>query len=365
MNILYVANLDDNRASGVNIVVPQHMKYQSKYANVAFYNFREISMPIDSSVKILSKNKYSEFDMIKFPEPFNHPDLVIIHDVFSSLKFCKVAQTLNKRNIPYIIVPHGCFTYNAIKKGKIKKMVAIHTILRTLVYKAAAIQYLTEDERENSYVKHSSIIVPNGTFIPERLELDKDNVKNVSFVYIGRKDIHIKGIDVLLEAFSLAANVMRASGSTLTLYGPDRKGSFMEIDKIISKYKIDDFVSNKDGIFDVEKEKVLKNSTVFVQTSRTEGHPIGLIEACAHGLPVLVTPGTRISKEVQGFNCGWVASLSGESIAEKINHIINHQDEITICSKNAYTYVAEMYGWEKVASEAVEKYKEVIKNRIR
>ncbi|HHX22570.1 MAG TPA: glycosyltransferase, partial [Thermoanaerobacterales bacterium] len=239
---------------------------------------------------------------------------------------------------------------------------ALHTIYKTLVYKSDAIQYLTEDERKNSYVKHNSIIVPNGTLIPEKLELEKDKVKNISFVYIGRKDIHIKGIDILLEAFSLAANVMRASSATLTLYGPDRKGSFTEIDKIISKYKIDDFVCNKDGVFDEEKEKTLKNSTVFVQTSRTEGHPIGLIEACAHGLPVLVTPGTSVSKEVQSFNCGWVASLSGESIANQIVHIINNKAEIPKRSRNAINYVSKLYNWDIVAKSAINQYKSVIEN---
>lgn len=105
---------------------------------------------------------------------------------------------------------------------------------------------------------------------------------------------------------------MRKNGATLTLYGPDRKGSFAEIDKMISEYKINDFVFKKDGIFDQEKEDVLINSSVFVLTSRLEGQPIALLEACAYGLPVLVTPGTNVSDEVESFNCGWVANLSGE-----------------------------------------------------
>lgn len=360
MNILYIANLGANRANGVNVVVPEHMKYQSKYANIGFYNFREISMPIDSSVKILSKDKYSEFDMIKFPEPFNNPDLVIFHDVFSSLEFCKVAQTLNKRNIPYIIVPHGCFTYNAMKKGKVKKVVAIHTILRTLVYKAAAIQYLTDDERKNSFIKNNSIVIPNGTIIPKKLNTNKNDPKKISFVYIGRKDIYHKGIDFLLEACKIAENTMRKNAATLTLYGPDRKGSFVEIDKMISEYKLDDFVFNKEGIFDQEKEEVLRNSSVFVLTSRLEGQPIALLEACAYGLPVLITPGTNVSDEVIKFNCGWVANLSAKSIAEKITYIINHSEEIQNSSRNAHKYVSNMYSWEKVASHAIEKYKEII-----
>lgn len=362
MNILYVANLGTNRASGVNVVVPQHMKYQAKHANIGFYNLQMISMPIDGTVHVLDRSEYPEFDLSKFPVPFNLPDLVVFHDIFSSLTFCKIAKELQKKNVPYIVVPHGCFTHSAIKRGKIKKVAALHTIYKTLVYKSDAIQYLTEDERKNSYVKHNSIIVPNGTLIPEKLELEKDKVKNISFVYIGRKDIYHKGIDYLLEACSLAADVMRKNGATLTLYGPDRKGSFSEIDKIISEYKINDFVFNKDGIFDQEKEEVLKKSSVFVLTSRLEGQPIALLEACAYSLPVLVTPGTNVSEEIERFNCGWVASLSGESIANQIVHIINNKAEIPKRSRNAINYVSKLYNWDIVAKSAINQYKSVIEN---
>lgn len=55
MNVIHVANIGSNRANGVNIVVPEHMKYQSKFSNIGFFNFSGISVPIDSNVKILIK----------------------------------------------------------------------------------------------------------------------------------------------------------------------------------------------------------------------------------------------------------------------------------------------------------------------
>lgn len=94
LNLLYVANLGINKASGVNVVVPQHMKYQSKYANIGFYNLQDISTPIDKEVHIIDRNWHPEFDLAKFPEPFNQPDLVVFHDIFSSLKFCKIARMI-------------------------------------------------------------------------------------------------------------------------------------------------------------------------------------------------------------------------------------------------------------------------------
>jgi len=362
LNILYVANLGTNRASGVNVVVPQHMKYQSEYANIGFYNFQKTSMIIDSNVTIISNGEHSEFNIEKFPEPFNNPDIVIIHDIFSSLKFCKVAKILNKIKIPYIIVPHGCFTHNAMKRRKLRKVLAINTVLRNLVYKATAIQFLSDAEMKSSYININPIIIPNGTIIPKNVELKKSDSNKISFIYIGRKDIYYKGIDLLLKACKLAENAMRKYGATLTLYGPDRKGSFIEIEKMISEYKIGDFVFNKEGVFEQEKDEVLRNSSVFVLTSRTEGQPIALLEACAYGLPVLITPGTNVADEVIKFNCGWVANLSAESIAEKLTYIINHQEEIQNISRNAHKYVSSEYNWEVVSKKAVNQYK-IIKNK--
>ena len=53
-------------ASGVNVVVPQHMKYQSEYANIGFIIFKRTSMIIDSNVTIISNGEHSEFNMKNF-----------------------------------------------------------------------------------------------------------------------------------------------------------------------------------------------------------------------------------------------------------------------------------------------------------
>ncbi|HFI0331208.1 TPA: glycosyltransferase [Streptococcus suis] len=69
-----------------------------------------------------------------------------------------------------------------------------------------------------------------------------------------------------------------------------------------------------------------------------EGQPLSLSEACAYGLPILITPGTNVSKEVLDFNLGWVANQTKESISEKLNFIMHHSEEIQFYSKNAREY---------------------------
>ena len=47
-----------------------------------------------------------------------------------------------------------------------------------------------------------------------------------------------------------------------------------------------------------DKKKVLKDADLFLHTSRSEGHPMGVLEALAYGIPCLLTPGTNMASEV-------------------------------------------------------------------
>ena len=61
-----------------------------------------------------------------------------------------------------------------------------------------------------------------------------------------------------------------------------------------------------DEIAGKAKEELLLNTDLFIMTSRLEGHPMGLIEALAYGVPCLVSRGTNMYDEVLSSNAGWV-----------------------------------------------------------
>ena len=46
MNILHIASLDNNRANGVSIVVPEHVKNQGKIEKLALLNWSGITLDI-------------------------------------------------------------------------------------------------------------------------------------------------------------------------------------------------------------------------------------------------------------------------------------------------------------------------------
>jgi glycosyltransferase involved in cell wall biosynthesis len=360
LNILHIANINENQFKGVNRAVPAYINAQSQFANIAFYNFNNSSLDIDQSVTKLDQDRYPTCDIDRFPAPFNHPDLVIFHDVFSCVKFNGVARQLYRKKIPFIIIPHGSFTVHALNVKRLKKKVAINTIFSTIICKSRAIQYLSEIEKEHSDFANHSIVLSNGTFIPEENKKKFIPNKGISFIFIGRKDLYHKGIDLLIEACSIALPKIIENKAMVKIYGPDKNGSSGRINEMILKNKLDGAVWNLEGVLNEEKTAILKSSDVFVLTSRFEGQPLSVLEAWAYSLPVLVTPGTGMARETKENDCGWVADPDPKSIADRMCHIMESKKEIMDFSKNAFEYVKRTYPWDQVSRKAIETYEKLV-----
>lgn len=99
------------------------------------------------------------------------------------------------------------------------------------------------------------------------------------------------------------------------------------------------------------KEECLLNSDVFVLTSRFEGHPMGLIEALAYGVPALVTPGSNMEKEIREADAGWTCDeLTVEKVVAMLQTMLAELKQLPVKSKNAIK-LAEPYDWDKLAEE--------------
>ena len=117
MVIVHVAGVNTNMISGVNAVVPQHVKAQSQFAQVCLVNVRNINV-IDDDLKCEYKGAKNFPDYL--PAPFDRPDIVVIHEV-NNFESVKLYKNLLSRHIPYVIVPHGENTRGALKKKWLKK----------------------------------------------------------------------------------------------------------------------------------------------------------------------------------------------------------------------------------------------------
>lgn len=355
MIVLHYAGITNNEASGVSVVVPQIVNYMAQQCEVALYNFSDTRINLDDRAVFIENS--GDFNYCSFAAPFNNPDLVFFHSPFGIPKINCVARKLRKDKIPYIVVPHGCFSKPAMRKKWLKKQIALKVFFKACLKNADAVQYLCENEKKDSVLTGKSIIVSNGVSVP------KSNIKkfheNKRFVFIGRKDIYHKGIDVLLEGCFLIKEKLEESGVVIELYGPGSKADLNSINESIEKKGIGKIVFNCGPIFGTEKKEVLKASDLFILTSRYEGQPFAILEAMSYALPVLVTPGTGFFDEIEKANCGYAVNFSAKDIADALLVAAYDKEKISLFSKNAYNYVKDVYSWEKVIERGMTIYKDV------
>lgn len=353
MVILHFASIILSPFSGVSIAVPHHIVSQSKNNIVGFVNiknikFSEINNQFDFA---------SDFNIGKLSEPFNHPDIVIFHEVYN-IEYLKIYKQCIKFGIPYVIIPHGELSNMAQKKKRLKKTIANVIFFNKFIKNANAIQYLSKTECDESFFGKKKIIGTNGVEMPRKTKEHFSN-NSVIFTYIGRLDLYHKGLDLLINAIASKKDYLIKNNCVFNLYGPNIENRHNILNELIVAKNLQALVHVYDGIKDIEKEKVLLDTDIFIQTSRFEGMPLGILEALAYGIPCLITEGTTLTSFVKN-DLGWSCKTNCDSIAEAIVDSISDRNNWMNKSKLSIKKINDYFSWDAVTEQNILLYKNIV-----
>lgn len=358
MNILHVAKINKNKMNGINVVVPEHILSQSKFENVAFVNLYDYQVEGLENFQIDGVNKNNFLQ--KCSEVFWVPDIIIFHGVnyVEHITMCKV---LLDSDIPYIVVPHGGWTKQALRKKWIKKKLAYTTVFRKFVKNAVATQCLSQKELDNVEIKCANkFIGTNGRSIDASKKESFSNV-GMKLLYIGRLEMNIKGLDLFVDAVLQIKGFMEDNNISVNIFGPATNIKNDNIAKYIAKKNLGKIICVNGPVIGDDKQELFESHDIFIQTSRTEGMPLGVLEAMGKGMPCVLTKGTNLADIMNDYAAGYDAGSSADSIASAITQAYNDRDNWAVKSEQSIKIICENFEWDIISQNTIEEYRKYAK----
>lgn len=292
------------------------------------------------------------------------PDIAIIHCFFYA-EYIRAVKALQKYKIIFCNEPHGSFGKSAMKKSAIKKRIANSTVFSAQINKAAAYIFTNASEKVDSiYQTMSDVIIPNGVqpdVVKDASEKRIESLKAPVFYYLGRFDIHHKGLDYLFDALDILEK--REIKITVRIFGTGNEKQEEYVKNRISNFHIVN-VKNCGTIYGAQKKDALESCNILLLTSRYEGSPMTVLDGLSYGNPCIVTPGTNVADEIVDNNLGWKTELDAKKIADTIIWACEeYSANGLLYYANCKKYVLNNYSWESIAVDSISHYREIINSK--
>lgn len=266
--------------------------------------------------------------------------------------FSTIASHLRKEKIPYVLTPHGAYNTIAMKKSAWRKKIYFQLFEKKLAAAAHTIHCIGQSETEGLRT-----LLPTARFalVPYGYKAGAPRAGAVSaaggFIigFIGRLDIHTKGLDLLIQAFGQLAGVHPQARLWIIGDSPQRD----VLNRMIEARHITDKVVVWGAKFGREKEELMEAMHLFVHPSRNEGLPASVLEAAACGIPCLVSKATNLAACISEYGAGYgIPDEDVSALTQALNEAIAEEKsgQLALRATRAVQMVKEVFSWPEVVA---------------
>ena len=285
-----------------------------------------------------------------------HPDIIHAHGIwsYSTWGARRAARALCK---PLVITPHGMLDAEALRYSAAKKRLARAVYEDANFRYAAAYHALCESEKRSFIdfgLDESRIrIIPNGVYIPEKRPTPPTG-EVLRLLYLSRIH-HKKGLDLFLQSLAkIPAEVLAPWEVDIVGWGDAAFITGMK--ELAASLSLTSKVHFCGPKFGQDKADAYDNSAGFILPSRSEGLPMAVLEAWAHGLPALITEQCNLP---EGFAAQAAVKLpldiSGMT-AELIRFFTMSGEDRRAMGERGYELARSAFSWEHVGDMLSEMY---------
>jgi glycosyltransferase involved in cell wall biosynthesis len=258
-----------------------------------------------------------------------------------------VARALRR---PFVFSPHSGYDPVSLRRSRARKLAYTIGFERAMLERAALLVALTDAELADIRAFGATRpceVIPNGVERPAD-DLDPHSFRHelaladdtLLAVFVGRLDVHRKGLDVVV------GGIAGAPGWHLALVGP-RFRDVERLERTIDELGVGDRVHLVGERHGRALQASGRAADVSVLMSRWEGLPMVLLEALALGRPVVVSPAVDRLVRVAAAGAGWVARDA--ALGETLRTIRDAGREELEKRGRAALELSRRYDWDAVA----------------
>jgi glycosyltransferase involved in cell wall biosynthesis len=289
------------------------------------------------------------------PDAVRRADIVHLHSVFlwPTLAAARVAR---EAKVPYVLSPRGMLVGELIRRrNALIKRAWIALFERKNVEQAAAVHCTSELERSEllalGLTPRELIVVPNGVDLPDTAPAPHRHSREGGnpVLYLGRINWK-KGLDRLIEAMRDVPN------ARLVIAGNDEENLTPGLQRQAHAAGIADRVQFVGYVEGAAKDKLLTEAGVLVLPSVSENFGNAVLEAMAHGCPVVVTKDVGLAQDIQASGAGVVTDGDPPALGRAIASLLGDSARRAAAGAAARSLARERYGWDRIAADMARHY---------
>ncbi|MBW2341936.1 MAG: glycosyltransferase family 4 protein [Deltaproteobacteria bacterium] len=180
-------------------------------------------------------------------------------------------------------------------------------------------------------------------------------------LFLGRIDLYMKGLDILLESFSQVSN----QHMNLKIAGSGKRGDVKKLLKLIKDFELENRVEFLGKVSEKDKLELLRTCLFLVMPSRFEGWGITGVEANAAGKPVLGTKIKGLGEAVLHEKTALLVEPEDvEKLTASLDFLIENGEKRRSLGEEGRIW-ARRFSWKSIAAEQFDFYKAVLEDKQR
>lgn len=298
--------------------------------------------------------------------PERRPDVVHIHGVFAHVT--QLSATIARRqSVPYVIRPAGSLDPTAIcLRNVLGKRVVVHAYLKRDLQQAAFVQAMSDSEAQHLRELAPAarvLMVPHGIDLPKKCSDEVVRVWHKRFPeLVGKRQILFVGrLHSKKQPELLVRALSRLNGEfadlALVLAGSDA-GHRGFVESEVRRTGLTDRVVFADFVQGDLKRGAFAAAAVFALPSQHENFGVAVIEAMAHGVPVLVSPHVAAHTYVDQSGAGTTAPDTVDGIVHGLRELLR-QDRDSL-GANGRRFVETHLTWAAIERQLARHYESAI-----